>query len=334
MPIFEKFTDTIFLKEDSELQKKVDELKKIKDKVAPNMKEKYEQDLRFVEYGLKGEDRIAFELRTANIGCYVLRDINLEYNGESAQIDFVIVTRCHCYFVECKNMMGTISVNKEGEFRREYTWRGKKQKEAIYSPYRQALRHIEMFKNIWQKERGKVVSTLSNNSFDRYYKPLVIMANLKGLLNIKYAPKEIKDVTIRVDQLIDYLKKDLKEFDSKKLPLDTIANVNMEKKKDLEEFAKGVWYHHKKRFIDYTKPYLLDDEKTNYDEELRNKLIAFRTEMARTNKVPPYYVFKNDELDLIVANKPKTMAELSKYLLEVKCKKFGSRILKIINEFK
>lgn len=333
MAIFEKFTDTIFLKEDSELRRKVDELNKIKDRIVSEDKARFDQDLKFSQYGLIGEDRITYELKNADIGCYVLRDINLEYNGEFAQVDFVIVTRCNCYFVECKNMIGTVTINSDGQFSREYTWRRRKIEEGISSPYRQALRHIEVFKKIWRKERGKFVSFISDKQFDKYYKPLVIMANPKGMLNSGYAPREIKEVTIRVDQLIDYLKKDLKNFDKKKLPLDTITNVNMEKQKDLESFAKGVLYHHKKRFINYSKQYKLMDSNSDKDLELKTKLIAFRSEMSRKNKVPAYCVFKNDELEEIIKEKPKTIAELSKVLQPVKVKVYGKEIVDIICEF-
>lgn len=32
---------------------------------------------------------------------YVLQDINLEYEELKAQIDFVVLTKLCCYFIEC-----------------------------------------------------------------------------------------------------------------------------------------------------------------------------------------------------------------------------------------
>jgi len=333
MAIFEKFTDTIFLKEDSELRRKVDELNKIKDRIASEDKARFDQDLKFSQYGLIGEDRIAYELKNADVGCYVLRDINLEYNGEFAQVDYVIVTRCNCYFVECKNMIGTVTINKEGEFRREYTWRRKKTVEAFYSPYRQVLRHIDIFKKLWRKEREKLISTFGDSTFHEFYRPLIIMANPKGMLNNRYAPKEIKDVTIRVDQLVERLKKDLKAYDKKKDAIDKVLDIHFENQKEIESSAKYVLYFHKKRFINYAKQYKLVDLNSDIDLELKTRLITFRSEMSRKNKVPAYCVFKNDELEEIIKEKPKTITELSKVLQPVKVKVYGKEIVDIICEF-
>jgi len=333
MAIFEKFTDTIFLKEDSELRRKVDELNKIKDRIASEDKARFDQDLKFSQYGLIGEDRIAYELKNADVGCYVLRDINLEYNGEFAQVDYVIVTRCNCYFVECKNMIGTVTINKEGEFRREYTWRNKNFKESIYSPYRQAIRHIEILKKKWKEKSNKLVRYFCEKTFDDYYRPLIIMANPRGMLNVRYAPKEIKDVTIRVDQLVERLKHDLMIYDKKKDAIDKVLDIRFESQKEVEHFARGILNHHKKRFINYSKQYKLMDSNSDKDLELKTKLIAFRSEMSRKNKVPAYCVFKNDELEEIIKEKPKTIAELSKVLQPVKVKVYGKEIVDIICEF-
>ena len=126
MSLLNQFKETIFLKEDSELERKIQALKEIRDKVEKQ--EEIEKEIKIAELGLLGERNIAFELKNANIGMYVLHDINITYEDLNAQIDYIIVTAAHCYLVECKNLIGNITINKDGEFRREYILNNKKVK--------------------------------------------------------------------------------------------------------------------------------------------------------------------------------------------------------------
>ena len=114
-----------------------------------NEKDKISKEIKTLDAGLFGENSIAYELKNSNIGMYVLRDVNFEFEGLSAQIDYIICTPAHCYFVECKNMIGDVTINDKGEFSRVCRCNGQKVKEAIYSPYSQALRHIELWRKIW-----------------------------------------------------------------------------------------------------------------------------------------------------------------------------------------
>jgi len=77
MGIFDKFNDTIFYKKDNELEVQVEILKKLLEKYN---NEELKHKLRICELGLYGENEIEFELKNANIGMYVLRDVNLKYN--------------------------------------------------------------------------------------------------------------------------------------------------------------------------------------------------------------------------------------------------------------
>lgn len=212
MGLFDVFRDTVFLKEDSSLEKQIDELKKIRDNVSD--KDKIDKDIKLLELGLQGEKEIAFELKNANIGMYVLHDVTLSYEDLKAQIDYVIVTKGYTYLVECKNLLGDITVDNQGQFMRSYEVKGKKIKEGIYSPYTQAVRHKEILKKRWLSKRNKLQIMLWEKSFENmWYKPLVVLSNSKCLLNTKYAPNDVKKNTIRVDQLVSYIKRDLERYD-------------------------------------------------------------------------------------------------------------------------
>ena len=152
--IFNSFKDTIFLKEDSDLEKQVEELKRIKE--SGNNSYSIDKDIKLLELGIKGENEIAYELKNANLGLYVLRDVTIEHEGNKAQIDYVVISKGFTYLIECKNLNGNIYVDNKGQFQREYELGDKKVKEAIYSPYTQAIRHKEILKKRWISRNNKI----------------------------------------------------------------------------------------------------------------------------------------------------------------------------------
>ena len=328
MGLFDKFTETVFYKKESELELQIEALKNIQLKYPNN--EKIKHRLRILELGLRGEKEIEFELKNANIGMYVLRDVNLKYKDLTAQIDYIILTPGYIYFVECKNLIGNIYVNERGEFIREYTYNNKKIKEGIYSPIRQAERHVEIFKKIWSERNNKVLDKIFRERKQSWFKPLVVMANSKNILDLKKAPKELKSQIIKSDLLIDYIKKDIAKIDKdlinrkqdmKENAFSIMQNYNQEISRDYEE-ELNKWVEK-----------VISNSDNNSDDELRNKLLKFRTNRSKEKNIPAYYVFTNDELERIIKEKPKTIEELKsgKYLADVKINSHGKEIIKIIN---
>lgn len=331
MALFERFIDTVFLKEDSNLERELSELKSIRDKVEE--KDKIDKDIKLLEYGLQGEKEIEFELKNANLGMYVLHDVVLEVDGLKAQIDYVIVTKAYTYLVECKNLFGNIIIDDKGEFRREYTYNGKDIREAIYSPYTQAQRHKDIVMKRWYKKNGTIKTLLFENSVNNNYRPLIVLANSKGLLKMKYAPKEIKNCTVRVDQLVNYLKKDIDNYDrnmlsSKKIMCD-LAQSFLEACVDNSSFFKER-YTIKGNSVEKLSVINNNDNKT----ELVNRLKEFRKEKAKKNNIPAYYIFTDEELNKILEANIKTLDELkeSKVLSSVKIRLHGEDIIDVINK--
>jgi hypothetical protein len=328
MELFKKFNETIFYKCDNELKLQIDALKKLQEKYPDNENLKYK--LKICELGLYGENEIEFELKNANIGMYVLKDVNLKYNDLTAQIDYLLITPAYIYFIECKNLIGNITVNERGEFIREYNYNGKKIKEGIYSPIRQAERHIEIFKKLWIQRRTSLLDKVFQEQRLSWFKPLVVITNSKSILNIKFAPKDIKNNIIKSDSLINYIKKDIEKTDkdllSNKKSMHTDAftimqNYNQEINKDYEkEFKKSL--------IDNKK------EINNNLIDIKKQLLEFRNITAQNKKIPAYYVFNNDELEKLLKYKPKTLSELKKLniLSDIKIKIHGQNIINIINK--
>lgn len=318
MELFNKFTDTIFLKESSNLEKQIEDLK-IERNRNPYYKDKIDYDIRMLEIGLQGEKEIAYELKNANLGMYVLHDITIEYEDLKAQFDYIIITKGYIYLVECKNLIGNIYVDNNGQFIRKYEYKNKKYTESIYSPYTQIIRNKEILKKRWINKNSKLRVAIQGKYFDTlWYKPIVVLSNSKSILNIKNAPKEVRASTIRVDELVNYIKKDLDKYSS-----DSLIN-----KKQMEELANSFLENNTDNFNNIVNKYKLKIE----DKSLEHKLKEFRRDKSKKLNIPAYYVFTDEEMNKLISNKPNSINDLKDILPEIKIKCHGKQIIKLINE--
>ena len=301
---------------------------------------KFGQKLKLCELGLKGEKEIEFELKNSNIGMYVLHDINMKYEDLTAQIDYIVITPASMYFIECKNLVGNIRVNSRGEFIREYIYNKRKVKEGIYSPIRQAERHIEIFKKIWNSKNNKLINKLQMKNFDQWCKYIVVMTNSKSILDIKSAPKEIKNKIVRSDNLVKYLQNDVNNTDKdmrytekemKDNAFGIMNNYNEIIDKDYEQELRE-WLKNNISLENSLKK-VVDSCKENKAELLKEELKDFRRVTSKEKNIPAYYIFNNDELEKLVKYRPKNITELKnlKILSDIKIKIYGSKIVGIIN---
>lgn len=218
-----------FLKTNSSLEKKANYLKELQKKYPSNRK--IATELKMASSGLKGEKEVEYYLKNSNIEMYVLHDINLIVDEYKAQIDYIIITPANCYLVECKNIFGTVTIDSNGQFIIKYKQAGKHITEAIESPLRQSERHRDILLKIRNKHKTFFDNIFfSEKLFEKYHKSIVVFTNKKTIINNKYAPKECKDNVIRVDELVNYIKKDIRN--TKTIAKDT----NKEMKKYAESF--------------------------------------------------------------------------------------------------
>lgn len=318
MELFNKFTDTVFLKESSNLEKQIEDLKIERNK-NPYYKDKIDYDIRMLEIGLQGEKEIAYELKNANIGMYVLHDITIEYEDLKAQFDYIIITKGYIYLVECKNLIGNISVDDNGQFIRKYEYNGKRYTEAIYSPYTQIIKNLNILKKKWINANSKLRVAIQGKYFDKlWYKPIVVLANSKSILNTKYAPKEVRSSTIRVDKLVEYIENDIRNYDR------TLYNG----KAYMEELANSFIEDNTDNFNNIADKY---KEKVDI-KLLEHKLRAFRSSRSKKLNIPAYYVFTDEEMKKLISDRPKDLNKLKDILSEIKIKCHGKQIIKLLNE--
>lgn len=321
-----RFKDTIFYKDDSDLQCKYDALKKLTEEYPNN--EALINELYLIKKGLDGENEISYQLKKAHIGMYVLRDIKVKHRDMTAQIDYVIITPVFTYYVECKNLVGNITVTEKGDFIRELTINKKKIKKGMYSPLRQVEAQREVIRKIWESNTSTIKKLFATKNFDYYRRVLVVAANQDTILDIKKAPKEIKDKILRADSLVRQIQYDI----------DHINNMDYyESKKGMQKIAQLYIDLSSNENINYYKLYKqkfcanMDKSSSN---DLKDRLLTLRKNRSNEMNIPAYYVFTNDELDKLIDIKPRTIDELksANILSTIKIKTHGQQIINEINK--
>ena len=321
-----RFKDTIFYKEDSDLQDKYEALQKLNIEYPNN--EELLSELFVVKKGLDGENEIAYQLKKAHIGMYVLRDIKVKHEDLTAQIDYVIITAVYTYYVECKNHVGNITVTDKGDFIREFTINGRKIKKGMYSPLRQVEAQREVIRKIWESNSSAIKKFFASKNFDYYRRVLVVAANQDTILNTNRAPKEMKYKILRADALVRQI-----EYD-----LDHRGNDEyLESKKGMEEMAQSYVDLSAKEeinYYDYYKEKYCNNISISIKDDLKDRLIELRKNRSNEMNIPAYYVFTNEELDKLVELRPKTIEELknANILTTIKIKTHGEEIIKVINK--
>ena len=320
-----RFKDTVFYKENSDLQDKYNALKKLNDEYPNN--EDLLSELYIVKKGLDGENEIAYQLKKAHIGMYVLRDIKVIHEDLTAQIDYVIITPVYTYYVECKNLVGNITVTDKGDFIREFTINGKKIKKGMYSPLRQVEAQREVIRKIWESNSSAIRKFFASKNFDYYRRVLVVAANQDTILNTNRAPKEMKYKILRADSLIRQIEYDLNHRKN---------DEYLDSKKSMEEMAQSYINLSNNEDINYYEYYKNKycNNVVSMNDDLKDRLIELRKVRSSEMNIPAYYVFTNDELDKLVELRPKTIEELknANILSPIKIKTHGKIIIEEINK--
>ncbi len=165
-----------------------------------------DKELKNRKKGAEGEANVLFQLEHSGVGMYILHGIHVE----DAQIDFVVVTRGWIYFIESKNWSGDWKICKDGTV----LVNGKSPYKE--SPFTQNQRHIDTAKQRWREKNSKVANILLGSKFEKlWYKPLIVVSNYKSTLDTSEAPKNEKEHIVKADQLVAYIKNDLKKYGSR-----------------------------------------------------------------------------------------------------------------------
>ena len=352
MEIFNKMKQPIFLKETSNADAQIAQLKALEPLLNKKGQNIIRQDIKNIEYGIAGEKTIAFELRNSHMPMYILHDIYLEDGNLSAQIDYLVFTKKMCFVIECKNLYGDIEINNKGDFIRTTEYGGKKKKEGIYSPITQNQRHLELMKKIKVDNKSNPITRfMADKYFENFNKSIVVLANPKTILNAKFAKKETREKVIRADQLVKYIK-DI--YENSKEPVDSDENMfkwaesylalhkyvekNYTKKydqykidtKEVEKFSTD------NSVIEVDKVISVDIEVNVEESDIFKELKLYRLNKSRELSIKPYFIYNDNQLKNLITIMPRSKEELNTVsgFGEVKVNKYGDDILGIIEKYK
>lgn len=234
----------VFLKDNNSAEEQIKQLEVIYEQADEVAKEEISQDIRSLKYGLVGENAIKYELQNSHMPMVVLQDLYLEHEGLTAQIDYLIITKKGNFVIECKNLYGNITVNNAGDFIRTVSYGKRFVKEGIYSPITQNERHMELIKQLRASEKGMINKILFEKYFNENYKSIIVLANPKTVIDMKYAKKEVKDKIIRCDQLVRYMKE-----------MNAANKSSGCTDKQMMELGEKFLSYHKENKTDYLKKY-------------------------------------------------------------------------------
>lgn len=247
MGLFSK-PEVVIARESTNAKVYLEKLEELLPEAEDEVKEKIQREIAVTKAGIAGEENILFELKNSNMDLVILHDIYIETEeGQSAQIDFVVIAPKITYLIECKNLYGNIEINAKGDFIRNMQYGGKWHKEGIYSPITQNMRHMEILKECCAEKKNLIMGFGFRKYFDNFYKSLIVLANPKTVVNDRYAPKEIKNQVLRADQLVAVIKKmeaDSGEIASSKKQMkeraESLLSKTSEKRKDYVEKYKKI----------------------------------------------------------------------------------------------
>lgn len=319
-----KKTGVVFLREDNEFKEFIEKVKNFSESVGGEPREELDKKISLWEAGCKGEDDTKYHLQYGRTDMYVLRDIYLKTGDISAQIDYLLITRKYVYVLECKNWTGTVVMDKTGRF---FKSNESSSSEPVASPVVQSDQHLKVVETIGEKFGEKLNSR---------YKSLVIFTNNKIRLYTESARivcLEQLNIRLQKDEKLSSLKsfsdREMKKIAEFFLEQQTASSYYAEKYGELEKkYPKQT-----EEEILRQKENEIARQKEAENEILRQALQRFRKIASETEKIPPYYVMNNLEIEELLKKRPHTNEEL----LEVKgfgnkkVAKYGNIILNIFN---
>ncbi len=160
------------------------------------------------EAGILQERDVAFYLRRAykdRDNVMVLNDIRIEHDGETAQIDHLIVYSYGFIVVESKSIRGEININEYGECSRSY----KGQWSGMPSPLKQAELQLKLLKQYLCDHTERVIGKflgIQQGLGARCYDVFCAISS-DAIIDRSKAPKELADKLVKSEFITDALDK-------------------------------------------------------------------------------------------------------------------------------
>ena len=196
-----------------------------------------------LDAGIKQEHDVAFYLRRAyknSDNVMVLNDLRIEHDGESAQIDHLIVYTYGFIVVESKSIRGEVKVNEYGEWTRSY----KGQWSGMPSPIKQAELQLKLLKQYLCDNTEKVIGKflgMQQGMGMRCYDVFCAISS-DAIIDRSAAPKDIADKLVKSEFIADALDKKMnfiKFFNLAAKIADTRPTFNQDELQHICQFLLG-----------------------------------------------------------------------------------------------
>lgn len=199
----EELTDTVFIKDfskDNLNLKNLEHLLTCNDDIE--LKNKLKKDIHLIKQGLEGENNVYFELKNSLLPMICLHDIRIKVGQNYAQIDFLVITNKFICIMETKNLVGDITVTRDGDFIRDIKYKDGSIREGMYNPVTQGRRHARLLQRALIDAGIAEISTFP-------IKSIAVMANHKNIIDKTEAPDSIKGDIYRCDQVVNFLEDEM-----------------------------------------------------------------------------------------------------------------------------
>jgi len=257
----------------------------------------------------------------------VLHDLNLEFEGQKAQIDHLLISRLGIYVLESKFFSGDIIIDSHGAWTVKY---GDKEY-SIPSPIEQNDRHIMIVEKILKKS-GLFPSVLGLSMLPKIHNYILLSTQTK--LPVE-CPKEVIKQDTLLNTIISRGESDILGAIvaiSKIISSDTAIAVANKLLSFNREPVQKISKTKVKIKVPEPDVSIVEEvlEPVTVTKRTFEELKAIRTDLSKTFKVKAYYIFSDKTLQEILEKDPLNKEDMLKIhgVGEVKFEKYGKFFLR------
>lgn len=275
----------------------------------------YLHRVKLAKYWLEGEERVNYELENIYLPIVCLSNVRIECNHESAQADFIVITKDKIFILEVKNLFGNIKVTKNGDVIRLLPRKYYIEEVGMENPFTQTQKQAVIFSKF-----------LKFKGYNIPFEILVVMANPKTSIYL-----EGSYPMIRYDKINNF-------FQNKVSP-----KCSIEEYQKMVEIGKLLKDNHKDRFFNDFEVMKRRFEKhnrplpnlSNDDLILYEELLEYRRKKAKEKNIPACNIFHNKDVEMLVKYKPINKFEFIRVpgFKERKYVLYGKDIIEIIKKY-
>lgn len=228
------------------------------DRLDDRQKHWLRQELRRMQPGIVGERDAVHYLDMSfseSKNHAILHDLRLEADGQTAQIDHLVVDRTLVFFLlETKTYRGSLHINEHGEFMVEYA---DERRYGIESPLEQSRRHEKVLEKVLERV-GICGRAGTKPTFVH-----VVMVHPKGIIHRPDHKKFDSSMVIKADQFATWHEKYVD-----KLGLGSALSIflNVRSRETVKEWGELLWSEHRAANLfdlpDFMKPQPVRETRT------------------------------------------------------------------------